>query len=123
MAKWPAISNDGSRIAYFHMNKGKWNIGIISSAGGPVLQRLDVPASQSGHVMCWSNDDRSIFYVSTTGDVGNLWELPLDGSPPKAVTDFKSHSLDDFEWSRDGKRLAVARGTRLSDVILIEDVR
>jgi Tol biopolymer transport system component/DNA-binding winged helix-turn-helix (wHTH) protein len=123
LAKWPAISNDGSRVAYFHMNKGKWNIGIVSSDGGPMLQRLDVPPRHSKRVVYWSEDDRWLYYISTVGDVGNVWALPLDGGEPKPVTNFTTHSVEDFAWSPDGKRLAVARSTRLSDVVLIEDVR
>ena len=123
-AKWPALSNDGKRVSYLQMSNSKWYIGVVSSSGGPTLQRLEDPATHySGWVMDWSKDDRSLFYISTIGGVGNVWSLPLGGGEPKPVTYFKSHSLEDFAWSPDGTRLAVARATRLSDVVLIEDVR
>ena len=119
-AKWNAISNDGNRISFFQMVDGKWRIGIISLAGGSILQQLDVPASLKESEIRWSPDDRSLFYIGAVGNVGNVWNLPLDGSETKSVTNFKSNYLTDFAWSPDGKQLAVSHSTNLSDVILIE---
>jgi hypothetical protein len=45
-----------------------------------------------------------------------------DGAPRK-VTDFKSDSIFWFDFSRDGKQLALARGTQTSDVVLISNFR
>lgn len=118
-AKWPAISNDGRRIAYFHMADNRWRIGIISSDGGPMLQSLDVPASLLSRPIYWSKDDQALLYISTVGDVDNIWSLPLAGAPPKQLTNFQSHKLEDFSWSHDGRLLAVTRSTHLSDVVLI----
>jgi len=122
-AKWAAISKDGSRVSFFHMADGKWRLGIISSDGGPMLKRLDVPPSLEESTTHWSPDDRSIFYIGTVGSVGNIWALPLDGSNPKPVTNFKSHSIDNFSLSPDGKHIAVSRMLRTSDVVLISEVR
>jgi DNA-binding winged helix-turn-helix (wHTH) protein/Tol biopolymer transport system component len=121
-AKWPAISNDGRRVSYFHMDEEKWRFGIMSSEGGPMLQRLDVPASLDQSQTYWSADDSSLLYVSTIGNAGNIWSLPLDGSSPKPVTNFKSHLIDNFSLSRDGKRLVVSRTLSTSDAVLIHRV-
>ena len=56
-----------------------------------------------------------------TGGVSNIWSQPLDGDPPKPLTDFKSDSIFSFSWSRDGKQLVYARGAVTSDVVLIRD--
>ena len=55
------------------------------------------------------------------GDTDNLWLQHLDGSPGKQLTDFKSGLIRDFDWSFDGKQLAVVRGQRDSDVVLIRN--
>lgn len=120
-AKWNAISNDDRLISYFFMDKDKWRIGIIDSAGGPVLQRVDVPITANESPVRWSPDGRSLFLISTVGNVGNIRSLPLDGSEPQSMTNFKSHILESFSWSPDGKRLAVARGLSVSDVVLLTD--
>jgi len=118
-SKWSAISNDGSRISYFFMTEDKWRFGIISAEDGSMLQRLDVPATLKESVICWSPDNQSLFYISTVGNAGNIWSLPLNGSAPKPITNFKSHLIDNFSLSPGGKRLAVARSSTTSDVVLI----
>ncbi|MGI8885045.1 MAG: TolB family protein [Pyrinomonadaceae bacterium] len=119
-AKWNAVSNDGSRVSYFFMDDKKWRIGIISSDGGSILQRLDVPASLKENEIRWSPDDRSLFYIGADGSVGNVWNLLLDGGETKQITNFKTHYLEDFAWSPDGKTLAVSRSLTVSDAVLIE---
>ena len=120
-AKWPAISHDGKAISYFTMANGEWRFAVIPSAGGPGLQSQVIPFSQSGNVLRWSPDDKALDYVSTVGGTANIWALPLDGSAPKQITNFKSYAVDSFFWAPDGKRLVVTRSEHLSDVILIEN--
>jgi hypothetical protein len=55
--------------------------------------------------------------------VSNIWSLPLDGGKPVQLTDFKADQIFWFDFSRDGKQLAVSRGVQTSDVILIPDFR
>lgn len=119
-SKWNAISNDGQRISFFQMVEGKWRIGIISSEGGSILQQLDVPESLRESEIRWSPDDRSLFYIGTTGNVGNIWTLPLDGGETKPITNFKSNYLEDFGFSPDGTKLAVLHSLHLRDLVLIE---
>jgi hypothetical protein len=47
----------------------------------------------------------------------------LDGGKPVRLTDFKTDQIFWFDFSRDGKQLALSRGTQTSDVILIRDVK
>ena len=49
----------------------------------------------------------------------NLWRFPLDGSAPRPVTTFTSEQIMNYRWSRDGKMLAMSRGTQSADVVLI----
>lgn len=119
-AKWGAISNDGSRISFLQMLEGKWRFGFVSANGGDVLQRLDVPEVLKENEIRWSPDDHSLFFIGASGSVGNIWSLPLDGGKPQPVTNFKSYYLEDFAWSPDSTKLAVARSSIISDVVLIE---
>ncbi len=61
--------------------------------------------------------------MKTSGGVSNIWRRPLDGGEPKQVTSFTSDRITAFAVSRDGKRLALARGTTTSDVVLIKDLK
>jgi Tol biopolymer transport system component len=122
-SKWPAISNDGSRISYLFMADDKWRFGIISPEGGSMLQRLDVPVTLKGYSTHWSPDNQSLFYIGAVGNVGNVWSLPLDGSTAKPLTNFTSQLLSDFSLSPDGKHFAVSRTSTTSDVVLISNAR
>ena len=53
------------------------------------------------------------------GELRKLWRLPLDGSAPRPVTTFTSEQILNYRWSRDGKTLAMSRGTLSADVVLI----
>ncbi len=49
---------------------------------------------------------------------------PIAGGPPVRLTDFKDgEQIFDFDWSRDGKQLALVRGTSSSDVVMINNFR
>jgi eukaryotic-like serine/threonine-protein kinase len=119
-AKWAAISNDGSRLSYFHMSGGKWHIGIIPASGGALLQSLEAPANLRQNTVYWSPDNRALFYIGATGSVGNIWSLPLDGAAARPLSVFTSHWLSDFSVSADGRQLALTRSHSVSDVVLIQ---
>ena len=59
----------------------------------------------------------------TRNGVSNIWRQNLAGGMPKQITNFVSGQIFDFDWSRDGKQLALTRGSESSDVILITDFR
>ena len=46
---------------------------------------------------------------------------PVDGGPPRQVTDFTDRLMSGFAWSPDGKNLVCTRGIQLRDAILITD--
>ena len=68
-----------------------------------------------------ASDSKAVIYPVRDGDTDNLWLQQLDGSPGKPVTDFKSELIRDFDWSLDGKQLAIIRGHSDRDVVLIRD--
>jgi Tol biopolymer transport system component len=68
-------------------------------------------------------DGQSLVYGVTKKGVTNLWVQPLDGSPPKQLTNFASEQIFGFDLSRDGKQVAMSRGTQTSDVVLISNFK
>ena len=69
----------------------------------------------------FKRDGTGIIYPIREGQTDNLWLQHLDGSPGKQLTDFKSEYIRDFDYSYDGKQLAIIRGHRESDVVVIRD--
>ena len=129
--KWtanPTVSPDGNVIACFYREdhpNAPAKVAIIPFAGGDPVKVLNLPRpSFSGPAgLRWTPDGRALTFVDTTGGVSNIWSLPLDGGPPKQLTNFKTDQIFWFDFSRDGKNLAVSRGKQTSDVILIKDFR
>jgi Tol biopolymer transport system component len=71
----------------------------------------------------WTVDGRNLTYIKDDNGVSNIWNQPLSGGPPQRITSFKSGRIFNFNWSHDGKYLALARGSMSGDVVLIRDVR
>ncbi len=128
------ISPDGKRIAFLafpHNSTGgnmppsasqPLQMRIIPLEGGAPLQQFDWPAT-AGNPR-WAPGGEAVEYVLTRKGVSNIWRLNLrSGGPPKQITNFPSGLIFDFAWSRDGKQLALNRGSQSSDVILISDFR
>ena len=65
-------------------------------------------------------DGRGIAYIDRVAP-SNLRVQPLDGRPPSQLTHFTDgRTIVDFSWSRDGKRLAIARATTTNDIVLFK---
>src|SRR4030095_9491720 len=99
-------------------------VAIIPFAGGDPIKLLDIPQSFNRTAgLRWMPDGRTLTFIDTINGVSNIWSLPLDGGSPKQLTDFKTDQIFWFDFSRDGKQLALSRGTQTSDVILIRDFK
>ena len=117
-----AISPDGKLIAcrYRDEDLSPFKLGLIDFANGQTIKTIDIaPTNNSLH---WTADGRAVLYADTRGGVSNIWSQPIDGSTPKQSTNFKTDLIFAFDISKDGKQLALARGTISNDVVLIADV-
>jgi len=66
-------------------------------------------------------DGKSLAYAVVDNGVGNIWSQPLDGSKGHWLTNFTADEINAFQFSPDGKTLAVARSHVVSDVVLLRD--
>jgi Tol biopolymer transport system component len=122
----PTVSPDGSVIACFYREEqpnAPYKVAIIPFAGGDPVKVLDIPHSFTPAALRWTSDGRALTFIDTVNGVSNIWSLPLDGGVPKQLTNFNTDQIFWFDFSRDGKQLALSRGTQTSDVILIRDFR
>ena len=124
----PHVSPDGRLVAYYYLDAdvggySRWSMGIIPFEGGHRLKRFYFPPMVISRIVRWTHDGRALAYVDTRDGISNVWSLPLDGEPPVQLTDFNSALIAAFEWSRDGKQLALALGSEASDVVLIRNIR
>ena len=121
----PVISRDGKLVAYFIREKGKpVKIGIISIDGGAALKTFDLPATTYGKAgLAWNKTGNGVLFVNTLGTTSNIWTQPTDGTNPTALTAFKEFQIARFALNSEGNRLAIARGSRNRDIVLIKNIR
>jgi serine/threonine protein kinase/Tol biopolymer transport system component len=119
-AVMPSVSPDGKQVAcYYFEGPGanpKLATGLIPFNGGSISKISEL----AGFPNRWLTDGSAIGFVSP--GTSNVLALPMNGGPPKQLTNFKSGQIFWFDWSHDG-RLAIARGTTVSDVVLIDHFR
>ena len=95
---------------------------LVPFTGGDAIKTFNMPSTVLGDGIRWTHDSRSITYLDRRG-VNNLWSQPLDGGPPKHLSDFKENGVAGHAWSRDGKWLGLVRGTSTEELVLISNFR
>jgi hypothetical protein len=80
------------------------------------------PSPQGAVGSSRTSHDRDLARKTTDG-LSYIWRQFLDVGGAKLVTDFHSDRIYAFAESRDGKRMAVARGASTSNVVMIKDVK
>jgi Tol biopolymer transport system component len=122
------VSPDNKLLAYLSTTEdvpGRYvrkNAVIPADAGAndkPRLLDSDLRISGPRQFM---RDSKALVFPIRENGVDNLWMQPVDGSPLRQLTHFTSTDpIIAFEWSPDGKKLAIVRGQRNSDVVLLHD--
>jgi Tol biopolymer transport system component len=120
----PFISPDGRLVAYNYRTAepgAQWQIAVFPFEGGDAPVKVFDVVGAPVRQLRWAPDGRAVCHIDTRQGVSNIICLPLDGGPPFPVTDFKADLIDAFDWSPDGRRLAISRGSDSSGVVLISD--
>ena len=120
------VSPNGKLIVCLYREKANdsLRVALVPVEGGEPVRLLDISQRLvSAPGLQWTPDGRALLYAETQGGVSNMWSLPADGGAPKKLTDFKSDRIFWFDFSRDGRWLALSRGNESSDVVLIKDFR
>ncbi|HUO84101.1 MAG TPA: protein kinase, partial [Thermoanaerobaculia bacterium] len=120
----PVMSHDGTSIACFCRAKPEepWSLCILAAAGGAPVKKQSLAAFTSYSVLRWSEDDAVLYTNLAPSDRANLWEIPLDGSPWKRITDFDERILFYFDLGPEGD-FVYARGELTRDAVMITGFR
>jgi eukaryotic-like serine/threonine-protein kinase len=120
-----SISPDGKSIACRYRDQNPSmpaRLIILPIEGGTPSKTFDLLPTTIGTPE-WAPDGKSVTMYDWRTGSRNIWSFPLDGSPMKQLTDFKSDEVWNRELSFDGKWIAMTLGHSTSDVILISDFR
>jgi serine/threonine protein kinase len=117
-----AIARDGNTavLGTYDFKAQKPNISLISLTAGQVTRSFDYDPRHNG-TLEFSPDGKGIVYPIRDKDADNLWLQPLEGGSAHQITNYTSLRIYSYQWSPDGKRLALVRGDTPSDLVLIRD--
>jgi eukaryotic-like serine/threonine-protein kinase len=119
------VSHDGKYLAYVAMKSGEngaLKIAVVDLMGvsEPRARVLDSDPRVVAETR-FTPDDKSVVYIVNENGADNLWLQPLDGSRGHQITNFTSDSIQNFEFSPDGKSIGVLTSHIESDVVLLRD--
>ena len=123
----PVVSPDGKSLGCYILDErtGSYKIAIFPLEGGEFTKSFDVlaPPGSFPYPVRWTPDGRALTYIATRNGVSNIEIQPLDGSPNRRLTDFKTDRILAFDWAPDGKWLLLSRGPEERDVVLLTDFK
>ncbi len=119
------FSPDGKSVAFL-FELGEVNpvhkIAVVPLDAGPQPQvRMLDPHPAVSAAVRFTPDGKAFVYPITQNGVGNLWLQPLDGSPGRQITNFKTDEIWSVRSSPDGKNLAVVSVRTEADVVLLRE--
>jgi Tol biopolymer transport system component len=117
-----ALSPDGKNVASLEVRELDHKLMLrmdSTEAHRMVYHDIDQRALPDG--LAFSPDGKSVVYVVREKGVDNLWSQPLDGSTSKHLTHFTKEKIIRFVFSPDGSQLAIERGEKEADVVLLKD--
>jgi serine/threonine protein kinase/Tol biopolymer transport system component len=119
---FPSISPDSRWIAcWYSPDQNQPRLAVVPFTGGPPAKVFQLPDTSGGNLH-WTPDGHAVSFLNRVNGAVNVWEQPISGGPPRAVTHFTSGDIFYFDWYRDAQ-LALSRGTELIDAALIRNFR
>jgi Tol biopolymer transport system component len=119
------FSPDGKLLFYVKQSveSGNWRgkMIVMTSDTRKPLGEFDLPYGMQNAK--FTPDGKAIAFLLTRKGATNVWQQRLSGGDPAPLTNFTSGDMFAFAWSKDGKQLALSRGRRKSDVVMMSNFR
>ncbi|HEY2381285.1 MAG TPA: protein kinase [Terriglobia bacterium] len=118
----PQLSPDGKSLVFASQEQNQWFISVCDLPDCSPLRHVR-PMNIRLFLNKWTPDGRGIAYAPVA-TAGNIFIHPLDGSQERQLTHFTDpRGIVDFAWSKDGKRLAIARTATSQDIVLFRGIK
>lgn len=79
------------------------------------------PVSMIPPIRRFSPDSKSLEYILAETESTQIVRQSFDGSEPKPLFTIPEGQIFNFAWSKNGKKLAIARGQQYRDVVLLTE--
>ena len=131
LSEYPVTSPDGKWLACSFRDEkttvaakfAVLPISILQSGSDSLpITAFDLPTTP-WRLVRWSSDSQALTYAASLSGVSNIWSQPINGGAPKQLTNFGSNHIFGFDWSPDGKSLALARGLETREIVLISNFK
>ena len=113
------VSRDGRRIAF----AGAEAIPVYSSCDLPAcasFTKVTGPPRALG-VIRLTPDNSGVAFIDVSRR--NIFVQPLDGRHAYALTSFRDLAVQDFDWSHDGRHIAIMRSEGRQDIVMLKGLR
>lgn len=118
---WARFSPDSTRLASAYEVEGKVKLAILPIDGGVPTNFFDIPPTANFRLgVRWTPDGQAVTYRDW---LNGIWKQRLDGGPPTRIEGLPAEKLFGYAWSRDGTQFAFARGTAISDAVLLTSLK
>jgi WD40 repeat protein len=120
-----ALSGDGSRLAIPRLTGSstanyQQKINIVDTSTLKVIREIAIGLSGTG-ALHFAPDNATLIYNRQDAKADNFYRIPRDKNQPEQITHFPDRELASFDYSPDGKRIALLRGREIRDMVLISD--
>src|SRR5208283_5338834 len=95
-SEYPSVSPDGKWIACLYLpgQNQPPSLAMVPVTGGQLAKVFPLPATAPANLpIHWTPEGRAISFINSLNGASNIWEQPVEGGPPKAVTHFTSDKI------------------------------
>jgi Tol biopolymer transport system component len=115
------VSPDGKWIASIDIREADHKLMIRYDPTGGGKPREEEADQRMTSSPVFAPDGKSIVYVAREKGVDNLWQQTIEGKDRKQLTSYTKDLIFRYAYSKDGKQLAIERGSIDSDAFLFRD--
>ena len=119
-----ALSPDGRTLAFHARNDSAQtaSLMLLPVDGGPPRTLLTIrrPEAFIFGSFTWTPDSRRVLAARTQNNVSEIWQVPVDGSPPARI-DFPAMRVVTLRLNPDGRTIAFQSGSDRSEIWLLQN--
>jgi Tol biopolymer transport system component/DNA-binding winged helix-turn-helix (wHTH) protein len=128
----PSFSADGRFFSYFVREGGNdapgFTLAVISLDDRRNVKNFKLAATGSepspiAWVTAWASDNKSVYYITTTGARNFLWRQSLDEKNPHLLGELGDEQVAHFAVTPDGAGAVFIRGRWIHSAVMIKGLR